>query len=138
MSSNSELRSQEPDNAWLRLVLCLNFAICLLSPTSPAHAQFGRPITEVAIEEEGRPISEPAIAALIETQVGTPLDSGQVRETIAHLMSLNRFDDVQVLAEDAGSGIRVRYVLTPLHPVDTIEFRGTPGLPEDSLERLVT
>ena len=53
-------------------------------------------------------------------------------------MSLNRFDDVQVLAEEAGSGgIRLRYVLTPLHPVDTIEFRGTLGLPEESLRRVV-
>ena len=53
-------------------------------------------------------------------------------------MSLNRFDDVQVLAEEAGSGgIRLRYVLTPLHPVDTIEFRGMLGLPEDSLQRVV-
>ena len=47
-------------------------------------------------------------------------------------MSLNRFDDVQVLAEEAGAGIRVRYVLTPLHPIDRIEFEGMLGLPEDA------
>ena len=137
MSRNSEVRVQNSDHVWLRLALSLNFAFCILNYTSPAEAQIGRPITDITIEQEGRPVSEPTITALIETHVGSPLDAGEVRETIAHLMSLNRFDDVQVLAEDAGSGIRVRYVLTPLHPVDTIEFRGMTGLPEDSLQRLV-
>jgi outer membrane protein insertion porin family len=137
MGRNSEFRIQNSDNVWLRLVLCLNSAFCILNYASSAEAQVGRPVTEIAVEEEGRPVSEPTITALIETHVGYPLDAGEVRETIAHLMSLNRFDDVQVLAEDAGSGIRVRYVLTPLHPVDTIEFRGMLSLPEDSLQRLV-
>ena len=52
-------------------------------------------------------------------------------------MSLNRFDDVQVSAEDVSAGVRVRYVLTPLHPVDRIEFDGMLGLPEDALLRVV-
>jgi outer membrane protein insertion porin family len=138
MSCNAEFRIQNSDNVWSRLLLCLNFAFCMLNYTAPAEAQIGQPVTEIAIEEEGRPVTEPAITALIETRVGTPLDAGQVRETIGHLMSLNRFDDVQVMAEEAGSGgIRLRYVLAPLHPVDTIEFRGMLGLPEESLRRVV-
>ena len=36
-----------------------------------------------------------------------------VRETLAHLTSLNRFEDVQVMEEPAGGGIRLRYVLVP-------------------------
>ena len=55
----------------------------------------------------------------------------EVRETMTHLMSLNRFEDVQVFQEPAGAGVRLRYVLFPLHPVDRIEFRGTLGLSED-------
>src|SRR5262245_58125500 len=101
MSPKSDSRTENADKVWLGWLLCLTLAFCILNYTSPAEAQIGRPITEIAIEEEGRPVSEPTITALIETHVGSPLDAGQVRETIAHLMSLNRFDDVQVLAEEA-------------------------------------
>jgi outer membrane protein insertion porin family len=116
------------------ITLPVVFCICL---AAPAHAQFGRQITEVVLEQEGRPVTDPVITGLIETRAGTPLDARDVRETIAHVMSLNRFDDVQVSAEEAGGGIRVRYVLTPLHPIDLIEFEGSLGLPEDAVLRVV-
>ena len=80
MSCNAEFRIQNSDNVWSRLLLCLNFAFCILNYTAPAEAQIGQPVTEIAIEEEGRPVTEPAITALIETCVGTPLDAGQVRD----------------------------------------------------------
>ena len=124
--------------AWCRrAVLCLSCAFGILNLASSAEAQIGRTIAEVVIEQEGRPISDPLIAGLIETQVGSPLNAKDVRETIAHIMSLNRFDDVQVSAEEVAAGIRVRYVLTPLHPIDRIEFEGMLGLPEDALLRVV-
>jgi outer membrane protein insertion porin family len=138
MSRSSAFRSQKSDGGgWLRLWLCLHCAFGILHFTSPAEAQVGQTITETAIEEEGAPVTDPTITALIETRVGSPLDAKDVRETIAHLMSLNRFDDVQVVAEDAGPGVRVRYVLVPLHPVDRIEFNGMLGVPEDELRRVV-
>ena len=77
MSRNSESRTQKSDNVWFRLLLCLNFAFCILNYASPAEAQIGRPITEIAIEEEGRPVTDPTITALIETRVGSPLDAGK-------------------------------------------------------------
>jgi len=128
---------QNADSAWRRLALCLTSALCILNYSFSAQAQIGSPVAEIVIEEEGRRITDPTITALIETHVGSPLDAKEVRETIAHIMSLNRFDDVQVFAEDAAAGTRVRYVLTPLHPVDRIEFQGMLGLPEDSLLRVV-
>jgi outer membrane protein insertion porin family len=117
--------------------ITLFLVLSILSCAAPAQAQFGRPITEVVLEQEGRPVTDPVIVSLIETRVGAPLEASDVRETVGHIMSLNRFDDVQVSAEDAGSGLRVRYVLTPLHPVDRIEFEGTLGLPEDDVLRAV-
>jgi len=137
MRCNAEFRMQHSDRAWRRLLPCLYLALCILNYAVPAAAQIGQPINEVVIEEEGRRVTDPLITALIETQVGSPLGAREVRETIAHIMSLNRFDDVQVFTEEAGSGIRVRYVLTPLHPVDLIEFEGMLGLPESSLLRVV-
>ncbi len=114
-----------------------SLALCISCFAAPVDAQFGRQITDVVLEQEGRPVTDPVIVGLIETRVGTPLDAREVRETIAHIMSLNRFDDVQVSAEEAGSSLRVRYVLTPLHPIDRIEFEGALGLPEDDVLRVV-
>jgi outer membrane protein insertion porin family len=122
---------------WLRRAVALALVFCMLSFAAPAEAQFGRQITEIVVEQEGRPVTDPVIVGLVETPIGAPLDARAVRETITHLMSLNRFDDVQVSAEEAGAGIRVRYVLTPLHPIDRIEFDGTLSLPEDELLRVV-
>jgi len=136
MSCNSKCKMRNA-RTWLNRVAVVHFAFCILHDALPAEAQIGRPITEVVVEEEGRTVTDPLITALIETPVGSPLGPKEVRETIAHIMSLNRYDDVQVLAEDVGSGLRVRYVLTPLHPVDLIRFDGMLGLPEDALLRLV-
>ena len=102
-----------------------------------AFAQVGQPITEIAIEQEGRPVDDRLIAGLIETTVGEPLSMRDVRETVTHLMTLNRFEDVQARSEPAGGGVRVRWVLFPLHPVDRLEFRGELGAPGD-LRRTIT
>jgi outer membrane protein assembly factor BamA len=109
---------------------------CLLLATN-ADAQIGQVIAEVRLEQEGRTLSEPALAAFVETRVGEPLSMRDVRETTAHLMSLGRFEDVQTLTEAAPAGVRVRYVLVPLHPVDRIELRGNLGVAESQLRRLV-
>jgi outer membrane protein insertion porin family len=101
-------------------------------------AQASPVITEVRVEQEGRTLDDRVINGLIETTAGEPLSMREVRDTLAHLTSLNRFEDVQVFQETAGSGIRLRYVLFPLHPVDRMEFRGALGLSDDELRRVFT
>ena len=105
---------------------------------SPVRAQSVPLITDVQIEQEGRFVDEPAISALIETTVGEFLSMSDVRETLSHLTSLDRFEDVQVLQETTGTGVRLRYVLFPLHPVDRIEFRGELGVSEGEIRQAVT
>ena len=111
-------------------------ASCLLT-VQAAWAQVGQRIVEIRIEQEGRPVTEPLITGLIETRVGEPLSMRAVRETITHLMSLNRFEDVQPNAEPADGGVRLRYVLFPLHAVDRVEFRGTLGVSDGDLRRVI-
>ena len=139
MSCNARCKRQNAKgkSAWLRRTAILPFAFCLLNYALPVEAQIGRQIAEVAVEREGRPVIDPVIMGLIETHVGSPLDAREVRQTISHLMSLNRFDDVQVSSEEVSAGVRVRYVLMPLHPVDRIEFDGMLGLSEEALLRVV-
>ncbi|MBI3048912.1 MAG: BamA/TamA family outer membrane protein [Acidobacteria bacterium] len=112
--------------------------MCILHFSLPAFAQTGPLITDVRIEQEGRPVDERLITRLIETTPGERLSMQEVRETLLHLTSLNRFEDVQVLQEPAGDGVRLRYVLFPLHPVDRVEFRGALGLPEREIRRVIT
>ena len=104
-----------------------------------AAAQTTAPlITDVRIEQEGRTVDDRLLTRLVETTPGEPLSMKEVRETLSHLTSLNRFEDVQVFEEPATGGIRLRYVLFPLHLVDRLEFRGTMGLQERDVRRVVT
>jgi outer membrane protein assembly complex protein YaeT len=56
-----------------------------------------------------------------------------VRETITHLYSLGRFDDVRVEAEMDPDGVHLRYRLEPIHTVTHVEFHGALGLPAGAL-----
>ena len=98
----------------------------------------GQPVVEIVVEQEGQRISDPGVLDLIQTRVGQPLSMTAVRSTSDHLFSLRRFDDIQPIAEAAAGGVRVRYVLTPSHPVDRIEFSGNVAVSEGDLRRVVT
>ncbi len=111
--------------------------VCAIAPRL-VHAQASPVVTEIRLEQEGRLIDDDVISGLIETMVGEPLSMRDVRETLSHLTSLNRFEDVQVFQEPAGAGVRLRYILLPLHPVDRIEFRGVLGLFEPEIRQVVT
>ena len=118
------------------LLACV-LVVCVVAPRY-VLAQTAPVITEIRVEQEGRLVDDRVISSLIETTTGQPLSMRDVRETLSHLTSLNRFEDVQVFQEAAGAGVRLRYVLLPLHPVDRIEFRGVLGLPEGEIRRVVT
>ena len=110
-------------------------AVCL---ASTASAQVGEPIVEIQLDEEGRVVNDPAVIRLIETRVGDRLSVRSARETIAHLMSLSRYEDVRVLSEPVSGGVRVKYVLIPQHPIDRVQFTGTVALSEDDLRRVIS
>jgi outer membrane protein assembly complex protein YaeT len=94
----------------------------------PAAAYIGKPIVEVRILSEGRPIEDPAAAALIETRPGQPLSMLAVRGSITHLFGLGRFQDVRVDASDVPGGVLLQYDLIPLHSVQRVDFRLAPGV----------
>jgi outer membrane protein insertion porin family len=95
-------------------------------------------IAQVVVEREGRMVTDPFILNLLETKVGAPLSMRDVRETVAHLIGLDVFEDVRVEQEPRPSGgVLVRYVLVPAHPVDRVAFEGSLGVGEGDLRRLV-
>jgi outer membrane protein insertion porin family len=93
------------------------------TPPGDATTYIGKPVVEVGLLSEGRPVDDPAAAALIETHVGDPLSMAAVRESITHLFGLGRFQDVRVDATDAPGGVRLLYDLIPLHSVQQVSFR---------------
>ena len=125
----------------MRLAVALA-AACTLAPAFAAslraqEAYAGRPIASVEVLVERRPVQEPTLVEVIETRPGDILSLARVRESITHLYSLGRFQDIQVDAvEDAAGGpVRLRYLLVPIHSVERVDFTGTLGIPEDLLRR---
>ena len=108
------------------------------SAISTAASYLGKPVEQVRAFIDGQLTTDPGIIDLLETRAGRPLAMSDVRESIGHLYSLGRFQDVQVdaTATPAG-GVSVRYDLVPLRSVEAVEFTGTLGLDRGLLQRTV-
>ena len=101
----------------------------------------GKPVASVRLVIEGRETVDPSLARVIETRVGEPLAMPAVRDTITHLFSLGRFDDVRVDATVVDANrVALRYELSPIHPVTRIAFDGAisgAGVDTSQLRRAV-
>ena len=116
----------------LRAISTLGLAFVLgvcAAGAQPATTQYlGRRIVDVRVLMEGRVIDDPSVIALVETRAGDTLSMANVRESIAHVFGLGRFQDIQVEAVEAPGGVSLRYNLVPLHNVQRVDFRGHPSL----------
>ena len=112
-------------------VLCGSFLCTAVSASAQIDAYLGKPVTVVRLVVEGRDTSDATLIEVVETKVGRPLSMAQVRETITHLFSLGRFEQVTVDASLAAAGVALRFDLVPIHPVTRIDFEGAlhePGI----------
>ena len=103
-------------------------------------AYLGKPVASVRLMIEGTETDELLLRQIIATAPGQPLSMVQVRETVAHLFSLGRFEGVSVDATLEGGRVALRYELVPIHPVSRIRFTlppGAHGIDEDALRRAV-
>jgi outer membrane protein insertion porin family len=101
------------------------------TPAAAAVDEYiGKPIESVHVTIEGRETTDATLVSVLETRVGQPLSMAAVRESIAHLYSLGRFDDVRVDATAVGEvRVALRYELSPLHPITSIKFAGNVNAP---------
>lgn len=121
------------------MALCgIAAGLCLWLAPARVQAQSAQVVTGVSVRQEGRVVTDPVLLGLIETRVGDPVSMRAVRDTIAHITSLNQFEDVRVYQDAAPGGVVLRWELVPLHPVDRVAFRGTLGLDTGELLRIVT
>ncbi len=124
----------------MRLAACAVLLAALVpgpAAAQPPEQPFGRRVTTVTVDVEGTRTNEPGLVDLVEVRPGAPLDARAVRETIAHLFSLGRFEDVRVHAAPEMGGVAVRFELVPLHSVRRIDFAGETGVPEGDLRHAV-
>jgi outer membrane protein insertion porin family len=120
------------------LLVLLVFAAAAAAQQAPAAPFVGRTLDAVVLSVEGEPSDDPSLKGAVQTKTGRPLSMADVRETIEHLYSFGRFDDVLVEAQPAADGgVTLRYELEPVHNVTRVEFRGTLGLPEGTLRSRV-
>jgi outer membrane protein assembly complex protein YaeT len=111
----------------------------LNAQTPGGAARFvGRTVVAVDVYSGGLPSSDATVAGLIETPAGAPLSMSAVRETINHIHSLGRYQEVSIDATDVEGGVRLRYDLVPIQTVTEIDFRGDLGLDKGDLRRVVT
>ena len=131
----------------LRLVSCValplaSAVVFALTTSRAAAAQqpavpAGR-VAEVRLVVDGQPSADPVLVGLVGIRTGEPLVPAAVRQGIVHLMSLGRFDDVQVLADASPEGLVVTVEATSTRKVTALVFRGDLGLPASDLRAAVT
>ena len=97
----------------------------------------GKLVLEVRLVSNGRLVQDQALLDLVETKVGAPLSMRQVRESLLHLFTLGRFQDVQVDAASLQQGVALHYDLIPLQVVERLEFQGLLGLPRNQLREAI-
>jgi len=109
----------------------------------PAFAQevsswVGRRVSDLRIVLAGRIVQDEQLNSLLEIRRGEPLSMKEVRDTIQHIMGLRRYIDVRVEATPDGADVRIDVVLLPLRDLQRIVFRGSLGLPENTLRNVIT
>ena len=114
-------------------------AFVWVTPAAAEVADYlGKPVASVRLVLDGRETTERALVQVVETRAGNPLSMLEVRESVTHLFSLGRFDDVRVDASPEGAGVALRYELSPVRVVSKIEFAGNvqaPGIEVGELRR---
>jgi outer membrane protein assembly factor BamA len=100
----------------------------------------GKRIASVRIVLEGHDTTDASLVQAVATEVGRPLSMAEVRDSVSHLFSLGRFDDVRVDAALDAGGVALRFDLSPIHPVTKIVFAGkvnAPGVSTGALRQAV-
>lgn len=127
----------------MRLATVVVTAVLGVCLTAPARADVAdhvsRRIAAVTLSINGHAVVDERLLDLVETHVGQPLAMKDVRESIVHLFSLARFEDVRAEAEASGDGVALTYVLVPFGRVSGIDLitHGAPGIDAGLLRQLL-
>ena len=110
----------------LVVILALFGSAVLSAQPAPAPVTDlrGQLVTSIRLDVDGVPSTDPSLPPLLDVVVGQPLDPAQVRSSIEHLVHLQRFSTVDVLAETAPGGVGVIVQLTSAQRIDDVRVEG--------------
>jgi len=118
--------------SWLSLIVMAASAVA--QPVSPA---LGARVVAVDVETTDGAVVPASVRDLIDTRAGEPLRAVDIRTTIAHLVGLNRYDDVRVATETVPGGIRVVWRVRPVPLVTRVVLEGAGTLERDVQRQVV-
>jgi outer membrane protein insertion porin family len=107
-------------------------------PAAPVSTVVGRTIVRAEVVIDGQISADTALLGFVETRPGTPLSMFDVRETIAHLFSLGRYQEIFADASAEAGGVVVRFNVVPVDNIERIEFRGSVNLDTGDLRRTIS
>ena len=100
-----------------------------------AQEAVGRTVVSVRFEVEGRPDTSTDLVVLSDVKIGQPLRQENIRSTLEHLASLDRYEiSILQMATVTPEGVDVVFRLTPRHPVRRLSVAGKSGIPNRELE----
>ena len=125
----------------MRGVLACGAIAWLLSAAAVAGRQatpqeaIGRTVVSVRFEVEGREDTSPDLVALSDVKVGQPLRQEDIRATLEHLASLDRYEPgISQLATLTPAGVEIVFRLAPRHPINRLTVDGNAGISASALE----
>jgi len=117
-------------------ILTLGAARAVAAPDD-ISAFVGRTVATIEVVDAGRPAA-PEVRSLVVLNEGTPLSLEAVRLSVQSLVTVGRFESVDVSAASAPADrVAVVFSVVPRRPVDDVLFTGDTGLPSDDLHHLV-
>ncbi len=113
--------------------LCLwgwTLALLFIAGTAAAAQDpqdyYGRTVTSVRFDVEGRADTSFSLASLVDVAVGKPLRQEDVRASEDRLA--DRYDDVTPVVTPNANGVDVTFRLVPRHPVTKLDVTGSTGM----------
>ncbi len=110
---------------WALLFAILSIAAVARAAQDPQDF-YGRTVTSVRFEVEGRPETSLSLASLVDVTVGKPLRQEDIRSSEDRLA--DRYDDVTPVVTTNAEGVDVTFRLVPRHPITKLDVTGSTGI----------
>jgi outer membrane protein insertion porin family len=126
----------------MRLPAILLAGLMVLGTVASASASddvsrfVGRVVTSVAGDLSGRPAPD-EVMSLVTVRPGAPLSLEAVRLSVQSLVTVGRFESVEVIASDGPNGVALVFKLVQRRLIEAVKLTGDTGLPVDDLTRRV-
>ncbi len=112
------------------LLLTLAGGFTAVATTQDAQDFAGLPVVEITFSPPAQPIPEARLSKLVAQNVGAPLDTEQVRQSIYAMFATGRYADIQVDAARSGDGVKLTFITADnwfIGPVRVLDVQEPPS-----------